>query len=189
MPRLFTAIEIPEGVATALSLLKGGLPGARWIDRENYHVTLRFIGDIDLRTANEIADELGRIRREAFAVRIEGLGAFGSRKPHSIHASLAPSRALKELAAEQERIIQRIGLPAETRKFTPHVTLARLRGASQRDVADYLALRGGFSAGPIPVRRFVLLSSRDGTGGGPYVLEEAYDLDEPREAAPMAMNG
>jgi 2'-5' RNA ligase len=72
--------------------------------------------------------------------------------------------------------MKRIGLPPETRKFTPHVTLARLRGAIGRDIADYLTLRGGFAAGPFPVERFVLYSARNSIGGGPYVVEEAYPL-------------
>jgi 2'-5' RNA ligase len=93
-------------------------------------------------------------------------------------ARVAPSRALIELQAEHERLIQRLGLPAEPRKFSPHVTLARLRGVSNREVADYLTLRGGFSTAPFPVRAFNLYSSRDSVGGGPYVVEEAYPLKE-----------
>ena len=58
MPRLFTGLEIPEDIGHSLSTLRGGLPGARWIDPENYHVTLRFIGDIDGVAANEIASML-----------------------------------------------------------------------------------------------------------------------------------
>jgi 2'-5' RNA ligase len=80
------------------------------------------------------------------------------------------------MQAEQERIAQRLGLPPDQRKFTPHVTLARLRGTSPRQVADYLAMRGGFRAGPFPVVRFVLFSARDSVGGGPYLIEEAYQL-------------
>jgi 2'-5' RNA ligase len=176
MPRLFTGLEIPDDVAQRLSLLRGGLPGARWIDAESYHVTLRFIGDIDGPTAVEVADALSRIDRDSLTLTIDGLDAFGSKKPHALVARIAGGRALIELQAEQERIIQRLGLPAETRKFTPHVTLARLRGTSNRDVAEYLALRGGFSAGPFRADRFVLYSSRDSVGGGPYLVEEAYPL-------------
>jgi 2'-5' RNA ligase len=77
--------------------------------------------------------------------------------------------------------MQRIGLPPEGRKYTPHVTLARLRGGNARDIAEYLTLRGGFVAGTFDVDRFVLFSSRDSVGGGPYVVEETYDLE--REAA------
>ena len=84
--------------------------------------------------------------------------------------------ALAELQLEHERLMRRIGLAPETRKFTPHVTLARLRATSSLDVADYLAARGFFRTAPFPVTRFVLFSSRASTGGGPYVVEEEYPL-------------
>jgi len=89
---------------------------------------------------------------------------------------VAANGRLAELQAEHERILQRIGLPPEQRKFTPHVTLARLRDSSSRDVADYLAVRGAFKTPPFPISRFVLFSSRASTGGGPYVIEAAYPL-------------
>jgi 2'-5' RNA ligase len=176
MPRLFTALEVPADVAFSLSLLRGGLPGARWVDPENYHITLRFIGDIDEPMADEVADALGRVSRPRFDVAMEGLGAFGSRRPHAVYACVRPSPALRELQAEHERIIQRIGLEPERRKFTPHVTLARMKNVSEPDVAAYLALRGDFRTPPFPVGRFVLLSSRASKGGGPYVMEESYPL-------------
>ena len=178
MPRLFTGLELPAEVAERLSYLRGGLPGARWISAENYHVTLRFIGDVDMVAAEEIAEGLARIRRRTFTLRISALGAFGGRKPHAIVANVEPSAPLSELQAEHERLLQRLGMPPETRKFLPHVTVARLRNVSPRDVAEYLTLRGGFSAGPIAIDRFVLFSSRDSVGGGPYVVEEAYPLAE-----------
>jgi 2'-5' RNA ligase len=176
MPRLFTALEIPADIAFSLSLLRGGLPGARWIDPENYHITLRFIGDIDEPTADAVADALSGVDRRSFDLALEGLGAFGGRKPHSIVACVKMTTALKELQAEQERLVQRLGLEPERRRFQPHVTLARLKGASEPDAANYLALRGGFRTAPFQVGRFVLLSSRASRGGGPYVMEEAYPL-------------
>ncbi len=176
MPRLFTALEIPADLAFSLSLLRGGLPGARWVDPENYHITLRFIGDIDEPTADDIADALGRVARPRFELSMQGLGAFGSRRPHAVYAAVKPSPALKELQAEHERIVQRIGLEPERRRFTPHVTLARFKAVREPDVAAYLALRGDFRTAPFPVGRFVLLSSRASKGGGPYVMEEAYPL-------------
>jgi RNA 2',3'-cyclic 3'-phosphodiesterase len=179
MPRLFTGIEIPAAVAEQLSYLRGGLPGARWIDRENYHLTLRFIGDVDMDIADEVAAGLARIRRPPFALTFSQIGAFGTRKPHAVVARTGPSPELLDLQAEHERVLQRLGLPPETRKFIPHVTLARLRGTVGRDIANYLTLRGGFTAGPFPVERFVLYSSRNSIGGGPYVVEEAYPLARP----------
>jgi len=176
MPRLFTGLEIPSDVAQSLSVLRGGLPGARWIDPENYHVTLRFIGDVDDVIAHEVASMLGRVRRGAFELRIEDLTSFGGRKPRTIVATLGPAQALMELQAEHERLMQRVGLAPEGRKFTPHLSLARLRDTSSRQVADYLALRAPFRSRVFTVSRFVLFSSRASIGGGPYVVEAAYPL-------------
>jgi 2'-5' RNA ligase len=176
MPRLFMGLEIPSEVGLSLSLLRGGLPGARWIDPANYHVTLRFLGDISDDVADEIAFELLRVRRKPFQVEVQGLDAFGGRKPRAVVATVRPSAPLMELQAELERLTQRIGLEPEGRKYTPHVTLARLRDASNRDVADYLAVRGYFPAQVFTADRFVLFSARASVGGGPYVVEDAYAL-------------
>lgn len=177
MPRLFTALEVPRDAALSLSLLRGGLPGARWIDVENYHLTLRFIGDVEGHVADEIVNALDRVRRPSFSLALSGVGAFGSKKPHSIHANVAPSPELMQLQAEVDRIVKRLGLPADARKFVPHVTLARLRNSSPLDVATYLSARGNFATAPFRVSRFVLMSSKDSVGGGPYIIEEAWPLD------------
>jgi 2'-5' RNA ligase len=176
MPRLFTALEVPREVAQSLSMLRGGLPGARWIDPENYHVTLRFIGDIDDVMAREIAYMLDQVKRRAFAVKFNGLHSFGGRKPRAVVATVAPVSPLAELQAEHERIMQRVGLDPEGRKFTPHVTLARLRESSSQQVADYLATRGPMNGLTFPVERFVLYSSKSSVGGGPYIVEAEYPL-------------
>lgn len=176
MPRLFTGIEIPPEARDRLALLRGGLPGARWIDAANYHLTLRFIGDIDVRTASEIAAMLARIRRRRFSIRVDGLSSFGSKRPHAIIATVAPSRELADLQAEQERLMQRLGLPPDPRKFTPHITLARIKGISGGQVARYLSEQGGPLVPPFTVDRFVLFSARESIGGGPYLVEESYPL-------------
>ena len=176
MPRLFTGLEIPADIGQTLSNLRGGLPGARWVDPENYHLTLRFIGDIDGVTANEIAATLVRVNRKPFEVALQGLSSFGGKKPRAVVASVAPSRPLIVLQAELERLMRRLGLDPEGRKFTPHVTLARLRDASTQDVADYLSVRGYFPTRKFTPQRFVLYSARASTGGGPYVVENTYQL-------------
>ncbi len=176
MPRLFTALEIPRDAALSLSLLRGGLPGARWVDVENYHLTLRFFGDVEGHVADEIANALDRVRRPGFSLALSGVGAFGGKKPHAVWAGVAASPDLYALQAEIERICQRLGLPADARKFSPHVTLARLKNANPGDVARYLSARGNFSTLPFRVGRFVLMSSRDSVGGGPYIVEEAWPL-------------
>jgi RNA 2',3'-cyclic 3'-phosphodiesterase len=176
MPRLFTALEIPRQVGQSLAMMRGGLPGARWIDPENYHLTLRFIGDIDDALARDIAGLLGRVQRVPFELRLDGLASFGGRKPRAVVAAVAPVAPLIELQAEHERLLQRLGLEPEGRKYTPHVTLARLRDSSSREVADYLSVRAHYRSSSFAISRFVLLSSRSSVGGGPYVVEEAYPL-------------
>jgi 2'-5' RNA ligase len=176
MPRLFTGLELPPDIGLALATLRGGLPGARWIDAENYHITLRFIGDVDDALAREIAFLLEKVNRRSFELRFEGLSSFGGRKPRAVIATVPPVAALMELQAEHERLLQRVGLVPEGRKFTPHVTLARLRDSTNRQVAEYLAERGPFRSAPFRVARFVLFSSRASTGGGPYIVEAAYPL-------------
>lgn len=176
MPRLFTALEIPAEIIVALSSLRGGLAGARWIDDENFHITLRFFGDVEDHVAGEIAGQLRQIRRPDFELSLDGLGMFGNRRPHAVWARVTSAPALRELYSDLERRMQQIGLEAERRKFTPHVTLARLRGTTPPDVATYLALRDGFCTSSFPVGRFVLLSARASRGGGPYVVEDAFPL-------------
>jgi len=176
MPRLFTGLEVPPEVGQVLAGLRGGLPGARWIDVENYHITLRFIGDVDDATAQEVELALGRVRRGGFELRFDGVSAFGGKRPRAVVATLVQSPSLLEMQAEQERMMQRIGLEPEGRKYTPHVTLARLRDASSFDVAQYLSARGLFRAPAFQVSRFVLFSSRASSGGGPYVVEASYPL-------------
>jgi 2'-5' RNA ligase len=182
MPRLFTGLEIPSVVAQSLAITRGGLPGARWIDPENYHITLRFIGDIDDALAREIAGLLDRLQRDAFELQLDGLLSFGGRKPRALVALVKPVPQLMELQAEQERLLQRMGLEAEGRKFTPHVTLARLHDTSNHQVAEYLAVRGHYRSTSFRVSRFVLFSSRASVGGGPYVIEADYPFERAHAA-------
>jgi 2'-5' RNA ligase len=179
MPRLFTGLEIPRQVAESLAIMRGGLPGARWIDPANYHLTLRFIGDIDDALARDIAGLLGRVQRRPFELRLDGLASFGGRKPRAVVAATTAVAPLLELQAEHERLLQRLGLEPEGRKYTPHVTLARLRESSSRQVADYLTARAHYRSSAFDVSRFVLFSSRASVGGGPYVVEAAYPLAVP----------
>jgi 2'-5' RNA ligase len=178
MPRLFSAVEIPRSLAERLTLLRSGLTGARWIDPENYHLTLRFIGDVDGPTARDFAEALGEIEVPPFELKLNGLGSFGGNKPRAIFASVAPSEGLASLRRANERAARDAGLPAEGRNFMPHVTLARLRNARADAVAAYLEQQGGIYADPFIVNRFVLYSSRDSVGGGPYVVEAAYPLGD-----------
>ena len=177
MPRLFSAVEIPKSVAERLTMLRAGLTGARWIDPENYHLTLRFIGDVDGATARDFESALGEIVVAPFELEVTGLGSFGGGKPRAIFAGIGPSQGLDALRRANERAAREAGLPPEGRNYKPHVTLARLKGARAEAVAAYLQRQGGIGPEPFTVSRFVLYSSRNSVGGGPYVVEAAYPLE------------
>ncbi len=178
MPRLFSAVEIPGSVAERLTLLRAGLSGARWIDPENYHLTLRFIGDVDGATARDFTLSLSKIASAPFELSLNGLGSFGGGTPRAIFAGIAPSEGLEALRRANERAAREAGLPPEGRNYKPHVTIARLRGARADAVAAYLERQGGIGPGTFTVTRFVLYSSRNSVGGGPYVVEAAYPLED-----------
>jgi 2'-5' RNA ligase len=183
MPRLFTGLEIPPDVATGLALYRGGLMAARWIEPSDYHVTLRFIGDIEPRLAHEIDGHLARLARPPLTLTLDGLDSFGGDRPRSLFARVVPTAPLAEMQAEQERLLRRLGLPSETRRFVPHVTLARFNGVSPLAVADYLSSRPMLRPISFVARRVALFSSRASVGGGPYVVEAAYPLDAPARRA------
>lgn len=176
MPRLFTGLEIPEQIGTRLSLIRANLTSSRWITPENYHITLRFVGDVEDHVANEFAYSLNSIHQESFSLRLSGLGSFGGNKPRSLWASIENNEALNSLQRAHEQTARFVGLPAEARNFTPHVTLARLRGTHSQDVAKFLENFGDFRCEPFEVSRFILFSSRPSRGGGPYAIEASYPL-------------
>ena len=177
MPRLFTGIEVPYDVGLALSLKRGGLFGARWIDAENYHITLRFIGDVDHHIASDVTDMLDRlVGSDPFSVKLDHLDSFGGNTPRGLYAGVENNAALVRLQAAHERVLQRCGLAPEGRKFVPHVALARLRGVSAGEVAQFIAQSGRFIPLEFQVKRFVLFSSKDSVGGGPYLVEQSYRL-------------
>ncbi|MBN4094501.1 MULTISPECIES: RNA 2',3'-cyclic phosphodiesterase [Methylobacterium] len=176
MPRLFTGLAVPPAIADALRAWQGGLPGARWIEPGDFHVTLRFIGDVDATTADDVVEALSEMRvRPALTVTLDGLGIFGGDRPRALYASVVPEAELTDLQAEQERLVRRAGVEPERRKFTPHVTLARLRrDATPEAAAMYLSQAPVFAPLTYTSDRVTLFSARDSTGGGPYVAEAEF---------------
>src|SRR5262245_31946551 len=178
MPRLFTAIEVPETLRMRLSLLRAPISGAKWVQPEDMHVTVRFAGDIDGRTADEFADLLADVSVPPFTVTIAGNGAFGGRDPHVLWAGVTAGPELDQLYRANERAARAAGLESDPRDFHAHVTLARMRRARKTEVARFLAENGDLRLEPFPVTRFVLLSARPGSGGPPYAVEAAYPLGQ-----------
>ena len=176
MIRLFVALEIPSPVCERLLALQGGVSGARWLDREQLHLTLRFIGEVSESTAGDIDDALTGVRVPGFALALAGVGAFGGKAPRSLWAGVRASSELVHLQRKIENALQRLGLSAEQRKFTPHVTLARLRDPPRAQVQEFLTTVALFSSGDFLVDGFALFSSELASSGAIYRVERNYPL-------------
>src|SRR5712692_8548467 len=127
MLRLFVGIGFPPELKLLLSLLCSGVPGAKWVDPGNFHLTLRFIGETAEDVAADIDNALSRLQARRFTLQIAGTGAFGGDKPRSLWVGVERSPDLVALRYKIEQALIRAGLPPELRKYAPHVTLARLR--------------------------------------------------------------
>lgn len=183
MIRLFVAVPLPSEIRRQLASLALGVPGARWVPEENFHVTLRFIGEVPHSTASDIDSMLAGIRAPGFEMWLGGVDHFGPlRKARAVWAGVQKNAALQHLHDKIESAVVRAGLPRETRKFVPHVTLARIKGETGHHLANFLAANSLFRTGPIDVDRFVLYASHMGREGVVYEELTDYSLSLPTVA-------
>ncbi len=160
MYRLFAALALPEDIVLRLQGMCGGVPGAYWETPENLHLTLRFVGDVPGDVAEDVAYALASVRHEPFELELAGVGHFSSGPVvRVLWAGLRKSDALLGLRARIEASLRRIDLPADGRRFIPHVTLAKLADPSLPKVQEWLATHALFKAGPFAVENFALYSS------------------------------
>ena len=174
--RLFVALALPDMIADGLAILQAGVPGAHWQTRDQLHLTLRFIGEVDGRDATAVDDALSVIDAPKFSLALKGVGEFGGKTPHALWAGVRDKEQISFLQRKIETGLQRAGLPAEPRKYVPHVTLARLRGSPRGRVMDFLADHALFASPPFDVEAFILYSSVLTTDGSIYRAERAYRL-------------
>ena len=175
MLRLFVGIGFPPELKLRLSLLCSGVPGAKWVDPGNFHATLRFIGEISEDLAADIDDALSRLRARRFTLQMAGTGVFGD-KPRSLWAGIERSPELVGLRDKIEQALIRVGLPPEPRKFSPHVTLARLRDPPLDKLRDFLTTHARFRADPLAVEAFSLIASFQTKAGSVYEDQADYPL-------------
>jgi 2'-5' RNA ligase len=177
MIRLFVALGLPATLRSQLALLAGGIPGAKWVPPENYHVTLRFIGEVESWRAQEIDDALAGIRARPFELSLRGLGVFekGGRIS-ALWVGIEKAEPLIFLQGKIETALQRIGLEPERKRFAPHVTLARTDRAAPEKLIAHVQAHNLFRAPPVPVESFTLYSSRLGKEQAVYVAEVDYAL-------------
>ncbi len=175
--RLFVGLDLPWPVKQRLAALGGGIPGARWVPAENYHLTLRFIGEVGAHQAEEIDLALAALRGRRFALTLAGMGTFAKGgRDTQLWAGVERNRQLDLLQSKVEQALQRAGLEPERRRFTPHVTLARLDNAPPVKVAAFVQGHNLFRAEGVEVEHFCLFSSRLGKEASVYAAEVEYPL-------------
>ncbi len=181
--RLFVALSLPEDVRFRLSLLCGGVPGVRWAPPANFHITLRFIGEVDGAVTHDIDASLAGIRAPRFSLSLAGVGHFGNGgKLRAIWAGVDREPALAHLRDKVESAIVRAGLPPEGKKFSPHITLGRAKSAPPTvKLQDYLSYNNLFRSAPFEVTHFTLYSSLLGNEASVYHAEQSYELSRARE--------
>ena len=191
MPRLFIALSVPDAAERALREICYCVPGARFTPSGHFHLTLRFMGELDAKAFSDLRDALYDIRNEPFNLFVQGVGSFplrGTPRTLWVGASVsgvAPrsfaSDPLIRLQRNVEKRVVALGHKPDDRKFHPHVTIARLsegRGMSER-VAQFLAANSLWRAEPFTVNVFHLYSSRMKSDGPHYQIEQTYPLYEP----------
>ena len=176
MLRLFVGIEFPPELKLRLSLLSTSIPGARWVDPGNFHLTLRFIGEVTEDVAADIDEALACIRARHFSLQLAGTGIFGGERPRSLWVGVERDPDLVALHGKIELALIRMGLEPEPRKFRPHVTLARLRYPDLPMLGEFLAGNAQFRADPLPVEQFSLVASYPTKSGSIYEDQADYPL-------------
>lgn len=177
--RLFVGLSLPAEIRTRLGGMCNGLEGARWVQTDNLHMTLRFIGEADGGEAQDIDSALGAVSAPLFELELRGLGHFGKgAKVRAVWADVIAPPELNQLHEKIEAAIVRAGFEPEHRKFRPHVTLARFKGRGPKSIGAYLEANNTFTAPPFPVSAFTLFESHMGHGGSHYVALKNYPLRE-----------
>lgn len=175
--RLFVALSLPDILAQQLTLLGGGIEGARWEPADKLHLTLRYLGDVDGGLRATLHEALASVRAEAFTLTLRGCGHFPPRgEPRALWVGVEPNDALVSLQARIESAVRDAGFEPDARNFAPHVTLARTRRPNARKVAAWLSSHALWDAPPFEVEAFTLYASILGPGGSKYTPLTDYPL-------------
>jgi RNA 2',3'-cyclic 3'-phosphodiesterase len=178
MIRLFTAVSIPEAIRQQLHGMGRSLPGARSVPEEQIHITLRFIGEVEGTLFKDIKDALSTVSVSPFSIAVQGVGHFPPRgKPRVIWAGLRPTDSLIKLKRRIDTCLIECGLPPDNRKFSPHVTLARLNNPPMKRITSFLAGNAFLQFDEFEVHHFHLYSSKLTNKGATHIQEADYPLD------------
>jgi RNA 2',3'-cyclic 3'-phosphodiesterase len=175
--RLFIAIELPDDLKTELGKLKMDIPGVRWVPKEQIHLTLDFLGEVEETTVERLTGKLARRHAPGFKLRLSGTGCFPNRRrPHVLWVGLEPEHRLNELAADVHSAVLSCGIQQEERPFSPHITLARIKLSPSRDFDSFLDRHQNLKLPPFSVREFTLFQSRLTPQGAVHIPVRNFPL-------------
>jgi len=177
--RLFLALDLPSATREGLRpLISERLSGAKWVNPEQWHLTLRFLGEQDEKFASALRSAFSDLRFSAFSLRPRGLGVFpDARRPRVLWVGLEAPPALFTLQKSLEEILRGLGLDAEGKAFHPHLTLARFKSPPGKDLEHFLQKHQSFALPPFEVREFHLYSSRLSPRGAEHTREAGFPLN------------
>jgi 2'-5' RNA ligase len=175
MHRLFVAIRPPRDIRERLLATMGGITGARWQDDDQLHLTLRFIGEVDSHSADDVAAALRSVHHKSFEIALAGIGSFGKRGKGAVWAGVQPQDELKSLHKKVDQACLRAGIAPDNRAYHPHITIARI-GRSTGPIEPFVERWAGLSSEPFLVDSISLYESRLGSEGASYTIAERYRL-------------
>lgn len=176
--RLFVGLRPPPAIRAALTATMAGVPGARWQDDEQLHLTVRFIGEVEPRVADDLAAALAGVGGTAPVVRLAATGRFERRgRTQALWAGVAPHDTLAALHRKVDAACVRAGLMPEGRAYLPHITLARLNAAFDPATERWLADSAALTSAPFVLSHLILYESHLGTGGASYDAVLRWPLD------------
>jgi len=168
--RLFLGLEIPSELKRKLLAIKTPLPGARWLNPRQMHLTLVFLGSVPDQGLAELPQRLRRLAMAPFQLRIQGLGRFGSSSyPKVLWAGLEPVEPLAQLHQTLIEQLAPLGLGDQTAAFKPHITLARFKGRT-RGLNALLEEYEDFKAGEFREDQVTLFESHLSPTGSSYEI-------------------
>lgn len=191
--RLFVAIDLDPEILKRVARFAEGVqslaPDVRWTPAESWHITLKFIGEVNDKDVEKVKAQLAKVGAAPSSIQFRGTGFFPTpRSARVFWAGVQGDSSLSALAESVDRLLGAIGIPFEERAFTPHLTLARSgSGRPSREKADRannrfarlqqrLAKLPEADFGTMTAREFILYQSKTSPKGAEYTKLARYEL-------------
>ena len=176
--RAFLALPCPDAWRTPLEIAQASLKFGRHVDPDDFHVTLVFLGDCTDLDLDELHALMEGFRAAPFEIRLGEAGHFGKGAPRVIHYAVHPDPPLMALQSRLEHVARTAGIAVPSRRYVPHVTLARLKGheADAGPLALWLSDRRPHALPPARVEAVTLYASHLRADGAEYDALANYRL-------------